>query len=879
MSGRGGGGGGGGGGVNNNNGKGNTGISGIPAASRKMVQSLKEIVNCPEPEIYAMLKECNMDPNEAVNRLLSQDPFHEVKSKREKKKENKDSTDSRSRGASNISNRGGRGGADRYGRGGPGRSAYFNSNESSTFHSKPAYKKENGTNAYVDPFPSASGIAGNNINWQPPSHSDSVAAENKMSTIGAGDGVSSSPQPSPVYQSAWMGVPGQVSMADIVKMGRPQNKASIILPHQSVNHHHAAAPPLAASHNDFHSSENYASKVVEITAEPEMATSQHNHSNDEWPSIEQPTVAITSSVRDVPANSELYGDLSNLPLDRGSQHVKSQLDDQTVEDAHVESFDGNHVGPASVSTRNTQEDGSGGSSLFDNDVYDNINSYQSDSLAFENNEAEDGTSLVAANLQHLSLQNDDQGVQPEENNPSVIIPNHLQVHAQECSHLSFGSFGSGVNSAFSGQFASMPINKSLEETSEVVDALSTGHSEARNPEYYGDEHLRNTVDESLVHRAGVSATNYDSSSVPQSETLKEETSEATQGNQYAFPSSTPGYSYENTQQLNVAFNNPQTSNQMQNIAPFSSVMQAYTNSMPSALLASTVQAGRETDLPYSPFPVAQSLPTKYSNAATSISGPSISMSEALRAGGVSTPQPTPQTLPGANIATGPALPQHLAVHPYQQPTLPLGHFANMISYPFMAQSYTYMPSAFQQTYAGNNSYHQSLAAVLPQYKNSVSVSSLPQSAAVASGYGFGSSTSIPAGNFPLNAPTAPAGTTIGYDDILGSQYKDASHLISLQQNENSAMWMHGPGSRTMSAVPASTYYSFQGQNQQPGGFRQGQQPSQHFGALGYPNYYHSQTGMSLEHQQQQQQNSRDGSLGGSQGQPSKQAQQLWQNSY
>jgi hypothetical protein len=43
------------------------------------------------------------------------------------------------------------------------------SSESCTFHSKPAYKKENGTNAYVDPFPSASGSAGNNINWQPSS--------------------------------------------------------------------------------------------------------------------------------------------------------------------------------------------------------------------------------------------------------------------------------------------------------------------------------------------------------------------------------------------------------------------------------------------------------------------------------------------------------------------------------------------------------------------------------------------------------------------------------------------------------------------------------------------------------------------------------------
>jgi hypothetical protein len=48
-------------------------LSGIPAASRKMVQSLKEIVtNIPDNEIYATLKDCNMDPNEAVSRLLSQ---------------------------------------------------------------------------------------------------------------------------------------------------------------------------------------------------------------------------------------------------------------------------------------------------------------------------------------------------------------------------------------------------------------------------------------------------------------------------------------------------------------------------------------------------------------------------------------------------------------------------------------------------------------------------------------------------------------------------------------------------------------------------------------------------------------------------------------
>lgn len=51
------------------------GVQPIPAGSRKMVQSLKEIVNYSEAEIYATLKDCNMDPNEAVNRLLSQGPF------------------------------------------------------------------------------------------------------------------------------------------------------------------------------------------------------------------------------------------------------------------------------------------------------------------------------------------------------------------------------------------------------------------------------------------------------------------------------------------------------------------------------------------------------------------------------------------------------------------------------------------------------------------------------------------------------------------------------------------------------------------------------------------------------------------------------------
>lgn len=56
-------------------------VAAIPAGSRKIVWSLKEIVNCSEVEIYMMLKECNMDPSEAIRRLLTQGTFLEVKSK------------------------------------------------------------------------------------------------------------------------------------------------------------------------------------------------------------------------------------------------------------------------------------------------------------------------------------------------------------------------------------------------------------------------------------------------------------------------------------------------------------------------------------------------------------------------------------------------------------------------------------------------------------------------------------------------------------------------------------------------------------------------------------------------------------------------------
>jgi hypothetical protein len=45
----------------------------IPNSVRKTIQDIKEITgNHSEEEIYAMLKDCNMDPNETAQKLLFQ---------------------------------------------------------------------------------------------------------------------------------------------------------------------------------------------------------------------------------------------------------------------------------------------------------------------------------------------------------------------------------------------------------------------------------------------------------------------------------------------------------------------------------------------------------------------------------------------------------------------------------------------------------------------------------------------------------------------------------------------------------------------------------------------------------------------------------------
>ncbi|XP_047969478.1 uncharacterized protein LOC125213143 isoform X2 [Salvia hispanica] len=845
----------------------------IPAMARKVVLSLKEVVNCPEAEIYAALKDCNMDPNEAVNRLIVQDPFREVKSKREKKKEGKDNHDSRPHGA-NSSARRSRNSADRRG----ASSAYSASATYNASESKPTYKKENGSATYKSNISSAAGVLVNNRSQLPSGLSDGSATETKGSLLGAADGKQSVAKTASGYQSAWGGVPGQVSMADIVRMGKPHNKAS---------HQHIQDVPATEPFPHLRSTPDHASKAHSS----EVSLVQHAPSTYEWPvekpewpvekpewPVEKPAPTNVIPIPEYTVDTELYPEASGVS-DGISQHYEEEEVQASEDDNNVKTG-GNDLSSVPLPNRKAPENDLRGSSLFENELYQNMASYQSEAPDYERHEGEEVGASVASvteNFQQLSVEKDDAGFPSEENAPLVVIPDHLQVEAADCSHLSFGSFGCSTKASYpSGGLASVPIKSNLDEGHNEADTALAADADTRQSGYYIDNSLTDTSDKFHVNgQDGVIAGTYDEPSASQPEELKPESTEVTHGNQYPFPPVNPGYALDDTRRLNAAFN--ETSSQMHNLAQFSNVMQSYPNSLQSSVLTGNVHSARESDLQYSQFPVSHSLAAKYGNSISSVGASAISMSEALNTAN-SSPQPTAQSHSGVNVAaSGPPLPQqHVAVHPYSQPTLPLGPFANMISYPFMPQSYTYMPSAFQQPFAGNNTYHQSLAALLPQYKSSVAVSSLPQSAAVPSGYsGLGNTATVP-GNYQMNPPAAPSGAAINYEEVL-AQYKE-SQLLALQQqqqqNENQAMWLHGQGSRTVQAVPTNAYYNYQGQSQQSGVFRQAQQQSQNYGTTpGYPNFYHSQAGISLD----QQQNPRDGALGAPQGQPKQ--SQMWPNGY
>ncbi|XP_057440983.1 GBF-interacting protein 1-like isoform X2 [Lotus japonicus] len=115
----------------------------IPNNARKTIQDIREITGKlhSDDEIYSVLKECSMDPNETAQKLLYLDTFHEVKRRRDRKK---DGLSSRASEESRLKPGG-------QGRGGRGASGGYSSNLPDGGGGRSlAIRRENGVNHTVE---------------------------------------------------------------------------------------------------------------------------------------------------------------------------------------------------------------------------------------------------------------------------------------------------------------------------------------------------------------------------------------------------------------------------------------------------------------------------------------------------------------------------------------------------------------------------------------------------------------------------------------------------------------------------------------------------------------------------------------------------------
>ncbi|KAI5597264.1 hypothetical protein BDE02_02G055600 [Populus trichocarpa] len=836
------------------------GVMQIPGASKKVVQNIKEIVNknCTDAEIYSVLCDFNMDADAAVQNLLNQDPFHQVKSKRERRKEMKETQESMARGSNNGYHGVKAGGEYNFG--------LVPCQISDNDLGKAAYRKENGSVAH--PGPSSTLIYRVKLkNEQPSSNNDSCNPDDSRQTkaTGTGDTILSSAQLSSGTQAAWSGgTTGHVSMADIVRMGRPRSKGSqnmmdtsctpqdVVGSVNSSQYCHKSSCDSSPSPPEMHKCLQYPhpSQVPETIHESGVAASSH----DEWPVFEQQTAAdhqleeVQASDRDAAnKNPGSYCAESAFSC-RGQENVNTVVGDSHRGDCLLKD--------KTYDSRSCMDDHCEGTG-------------SGFHLRFPNCAAplNDEVSSAAVNLQQLSLGKEEPALPPSEDNHAVVFPDYMQAFAADWSHLSFGTYKSGAYNAVSGaSIASTPVKTNLEETSAAANSSSTLCKEIRNPEHL-DEYLRDEQLRSIsnTHRftAGVGINNMHVYS--QQELMRQNIHEVSHRHKYTEPSSVPDSNFKKTQERDCPLS-VRIHPQARNLSSLHMELQARATTIPMDMFASSIQSSRGSDYASS-FLGTQSMPSRFDSTVSSTGNPAITQSEIPSRVAFSLPMSYSPTLPSANIVPQTTLPQHPSTNLHNQSIVSLEELANLTGYPAMPRNYARNPSAFQQAYQDSTVFHDSLSNMgysHAQYKTGVSRSNLPLSDVNISGYG---GLGIPA-NFPgaVLQAAAPTGSAGGYD-IFHSQYQERNNFTTRQQNDGS--------SRTMAALLDNGYLSLTGQSQPLSEYPQGQQLSQDYGApFHHANAYHSQAGIRPE---QPRQSLSD--LGSSQGPAPEQLQHLWQQSY
>ncbi|KAI3675127.1 hypothetical protein L1987_84711 [Smallanthus sonchifolius] len=760
----------------------------IPNNVRNTIQNIKEITgHHSEDEIYAMLRDCSMDPNETAQKLLLQDPFHEVKRKRGRKKENLSKEPTEPKWKPGMQGRGNRGGRLNY-------SSRRNSNDVGGSRTSLA-AKENGMSKGADDSPIQSMPQGQKnkqtfVAKSTPRAVHDDIDEKKSEVVPAVE----ASKGSTVGESVCGPLISSTNDTSASKTPAPSpglylsDKDPVLMPSQDSHF------PVGTIRREVGSQQTPVDQVHETPLETESTP------------LETESTASGSEV----GNSSMQGKApsSHVPLfvSRPSSNYNNRLQQATGPQK---------VGPSMEwkpkPTNQILAQVTGSTEPIKGPVVQ-VESQTPNPFAARNFDSKDATHGLEKKLEEAHISDDQH----------VIIPNHLHVPEAEKLGFYFGSFDASFNfnATSSNGPEPRPVSDKSSEVSEVVDesmdeqprnqisALASADDED-HPDHPSSS--SNNIPENLPAEGDVlsnSGFNYHES--------KQETSLPTASHQYPILHTSPNFNFGFIPPMIgthlTSFETNESHNHDGSQVPNFVVQQPFD---PASYYAQFYRPGADMDGRVSPFH-SPGVPTKFNGNIPVLSPQAAHSSQEvgnslMLSGAGPTPIATTQT--GGFMQTSIAVTQQ-PLPVFRQPTgVHLPHYPpNYIPYgPYFSPFY--VPPIHQ--FLSNNTFPQQPQAgsmypappvaspkyPLPQYKTGSNTGN-PVNIGMPGSYGpYGLN---PAGYNSGSAATA--GNSTSDDDLGGSQFKESNVYITGQQSEGSGVWMTAPG-RDMSGLQANSFYN------------------------------------------------------------------------
>ncbi|KAL3363662.1 hypothetical protein AABB24_012752 [Solanum stoloniferum] len=797
----------------------------IPSGMRKTIQNIKEITgNHGEDEIYAMLKECSMDPNETTQKLLSQDTFHEVKSKRDRRKENSIKESAEPKWKTGMQ-----------GRGNKGIRGNLTSRHASHDVGGGKNSQNNIANQILDKSVDLSTVAD--------VEAKNISSSSSAAVNGPGDLASGS---NSIVQNTHAPP----------RRGVKQFEANTGM--QTTSADSTKNPKSATGNRDVHGQRMPNTDSSSRTLSSPSPTGADLSASDPvlLPSQDSRPAGVVGTVRrEVGAQHSPVEHVSSKS--NGSKKTAVAVSTAGSSNSQVKTpskFQGPGKNQLPEYSQTASSTHSGSSASRPSSNYNNrshtvgpqkgpckewkpkpVNNNLAQGSALAAAASSSGVSTVSVEVNTMSQPpasvpetkevTEDPQKKLEESHISdvenVIIPNHLHVPESEKLGFCFGSFDSGFSLGTSTNIApehdgSPPLSESSESIEEAASAQLPSNqnaSAAAEETDYPDQPPSSHGQESLPAEGDGDI----SSSAPECSEPKQETLPA--GQQYSIVHTSPNY--------NFGFAPPMLSNQL---PPFenSESQPRDVSRLPNFLVHHPIdpsyyphfyRSNADSDGRISPFHSA-GVSTQY-NVAVVPPHTSQSPQEGGNSPALSAAAPTPLVTQAAGLMQSsiavpqqpiPVFRQATGMHlPHYPPNyIPYGHYFSPLYVPPGAIHQLLSNGAFSQQPQAGGIYPPPPSAVprysLSQYRPGANVGN-PAHMGVPGTY-------APYGSSPVNYNPSSATTTgnpASNEDLSASQFQESNVYLSGQQSESSGVWINAHN-RDLSSLQASSFYNLpQGQ--------------------------------------------------------------------